>query len=230
MNVGHGSFPAIPIANRMRILTRSMILMVAAAIFSQTACGISDDGRSVAQTGQPSKTDSEGPSGGPGIAHLSYKLLLPESEFPSGGKFHLSPIAVITGLDTVTDRCDPSGWVKKGDQETAANVTFDSSSLRYNVELFAVGSDPGLIEWSATCLPRTVSGSLMRAAKMEGVPKWAVAIENSKGDKTTFSVFGYFRGILVHTYVSGSRSDVTAGVQSIAPRMFNMQISRLESE
>ncbi len=159
-------------------------------------------------------------------------MLLPRSDFPAG-EFHLSPIETLRGLDPAADNCDPSGWVRAGDQETAANVTVGalSGTIRYTVELFAVQADPNLPTWKKTCLPYRGDREIMHGVDLPGTPEWAVAIESARpgSDSTMHAIWGYYRGVLVSAWVSGQGTDVTSDVRALVPMLFEKQIARLET-
>ncbi|WP_328435340.1 hypothetical protein [Nocardia puris] len=157
-------------------------------------------------------------------------MLLPRSEFPDGN-FHFSPIRTVDGLDPTTDECDPRGWVRDGDQETAANVTFDEPNfIRYNIELFAVHTDPGLAEWEVECLPYSDSRTTFQPANLPGAPEWATTIEvyGPNSESTAYSAVGYYRGILVQAYVSGNRDDLNSDALELVALLFQKQVERLQ--
>ncbi|MFC4128109.1 hypothetical protein [Nocardia rhizosphaerae] len=171
-------------------------------------------------------------SGRSQIRHLTEDLLLPESDFPAGGEFHRSAIEVVRNLDAPTDSCDPRGWVRDGDQETAANVMVGADErLRYSIQLFAVGEDLDVVAWKMRCLPRTDSKEESRAATSTVLPDWAVVVETARvaSDKLTHWAAGSHRGILVMASVSGPRNAVTADSRTLIERMFNAQIERFDA-
>ncbi|MGW0047107.1 hypothetical protein GV791_08945 [Nocardia cyriacigeorgica] len=164
------------------------------------------------------------------IRHLSQDMLLTQHDLPPGD-FHVSPIEILSGLDQVTDACDPAAWVQEGDQETAASVSVaaPAGTVKYAVELFTVQTDPDLTTWESDCLPYDREGLVFRGVDLTGTPEWAVATESTRqgSESSMYSVWGYHRGVLVHAYVSGKRDDLAPDVQAIVPRLFEAQTARL---
>ncbi|MGN2638328.1 hypothetical protein ACWEKT_38200 [Nocardia takedensis] len=175
---------------------------------------------------------SEPTSHKPRILSLDDGLLIPESDFPVGGKFRLSPIRGDGTPTSGDDKCDPNSWLASGFQETAANVTVGTdSALRFGVELFTLHTDPDLTTWRTTCLPRTDDHATMSVTELPGVPSWAVAVEVSASgaDTAGYTILSSYRGILVSVSVSGPRDKVTTNSRSEMVRMFTAQITRLEA-
>lgn len=217
----------------MRMPLFCALLVSAVATVVLTGCSPTTEGQATSSASASSVPQAiETPTKKPRIAHLTEELLLPESGFPSGGSFHLSPIRTDSDLPPSADKCDLNSFVQNGDQETAANtITGGGNELRYGVELFATQHEQDLDAWKKNCVPRTDGRTTTQSADVQGIPPWAVSVEivRSNSKKTMYSVIAYYRGLLVSASVSGNKDDISEDAQSALVRMFNKQIDRLEA-
>lgn len=177
------------------------------------------------------------PSSKPDLADLSDRMVIAESEFPPvpDGKFMFTSVRTVDfGGDADRDQCDPSGWVREGDQEAGARVISDSTGARYNIEVFHTKTKTDLLSWAGDCLPRTEGNTSTSRIDLAGLPLGTISVEQSdNGTPRMYLAVGYIRGLLVSAYLSGGykggSDGMPPGAKSDLVKMFTAQAEWLAS-